>query len=545
MRAKLRVFLCVAALIVLPAPRFVILILDGEWWLAAVEAFWGAALLYAPFWIFRMVRLRCYLATLLPVYLIFNVPMIFHDAIFSSWYPPGIFAMVFDTDSSEAYELLIERWHATALCVVYILLAVGLVAMAPRRLSPVRPLLSNLSAIFLATTVFAIQTIKPFYHIYPLNQVPGLTHAMQEKRQLQKILNFRMRFRFEAERREGNYSERETYVIVIGESIRRVNLSAYGYHRETDAVLTGFDGIWHYLDVTSPSVGKAHALAAALTRAVPTDFDPFNHEPSLIGVARELGFETHWLSNQGRLSRTDTIVTAMAREADYRVSTNSSSLVPVHDDALLPKFRQALQSPAKKKLIVLHMLCCHTTYEHRYPPGEARFHSLDPEDVRPGSTHPLNEEALQTINHYDNALSYTFRLLAKIIRATRQQDGESAVIFFPNRGEHLFDTEDLEFGYPYVTSTEGEKEPVSHEVFIPFIVWLSNDIRKNQPELEQAIEANLARRAQLADFFYAGADLLGAEFERMDVRRSFFNEAYQAPVRRPFDAGSGKLRFFE
>lgn len=117
----------------------------------------------------------------------------------------------------------------------------------------------------------------------------------------------------------------DNYVLVIGESERKANMSIYGYGRETTPVL---EAQRKNLLLFTQAISGAH----------------------------------------------NNVITAIASGAHHSQWVSSG-----YDDALLPLFRRALQQPGKK-LIVLHLYGSHENACDRYPVNATVFTGGNPAD---------------------------------------------------------------------------------------------------------------------------------------------------------------------
>jgi glucan phosphoethanolaminetransferase (alkaline phosphatase superfamily) len=197
----------------------------------------------------------------------------------------------------------------------------------------------------------------------------------------------------------------ETYVLVIGESARRGNLSLYGYTRDTTPCENAEkDRMLLFANAISPAPGTLSSVPRTLCPPEPGGAWPANVRDNIISLASQAGFQTFWLSNQEAFSPFDTGTTAIAKCAG-----TTSWAYARHDGILLPKLESALNVPGRK-LIVMHLHGSHEPFGNNFPADCARFG---------GRT--ANED------NYDNSIYYTDTLIGKIFDRLKT---EKASVFY-------------------------------------------------------------------------------------------------------------------
>lgn len=194
----------------------------------------------------------------------------------------------------------------------------------------------------------------------------------------------------------------EKIVIVIGESAVTDHMSAFGYHRKTTPFA---DRSSPYAFATlSPANLTRVSLAMMLTSAGPGDFGKFYESPSLVGQLRACGYETLWISNQGRVGRQDSIVTSVANEADRQVFLNELSYKDVKKDGLVIAELDRLEAfQATGQATFIHLIGSHIRYDLRYPRGFGFPRVRDRVDA------------------YDNSILYTDFVLSQLYERFRSR----------------------------------------------------------------------------------------------------------------------------
>ena len=153
----------------------------------------------------------------------------------------------------------------------------------------------------------------------------------------------------------------KNYVLIVGESMRKDYMSAYGYPIDTTPFLAKTPGILvnGYLSTASHT---AVSLPRTLGISHGLDLHPVNN---IITLANAAKMKTIWLSNQGFIGKYDTAVSAIAVHATEKKFLKKGNFLSnnTSDYALLPLFKQALAQPYKgSKLIVLHIMGSHENF---------------------------------------------------------------------------------------------------------------------------------------------------------------------------------------
>lgn len=388
--------------------------------------------------------------------------------------------------------------------------------------------------VYLPTRI--LEHYSAYLGINPLTHtISGFVAALGERRELLNLAQERDRFDFHATR-AGVAPERETYIVVVGESSRSWNWSLYGYKRPTNPRLAGLPGLTVFDDAVSPATTTGRSLPLSFSFAEATDPDFFYRSRSFLSAFREVGFKVWWLTNQGtgRTANGNQIALIM-NEADETRSTNFGFWNTVLDEALLPELDRALADPASRKLIVLHTLGSHTNYRQRFPPGLEL--AGDPVPVR--DAHPyagIGDDEADIIADYDRTIAYTDWLLAEIIERHRAAGADGAVVYFSDHGQRLFDDDSRRKGH-------GFGDFRRQDVQIPLLVWLPDAFDMRNPQGRTAIRRNAALPVSTTDLAASMLDLAGIRIEGLDPARSFLGAGYEpAEVREVLTVGGRIVR---
>jgi len=295
---------------------------------------------------------------------------------------------------------------------------------------------------------------------------------------------------------------RETYVLVIGETVRADRVPGCGGRpgitpAPADAILM--------CDVLA-GAGNTHvAVPLLISRELPGAQNRIPREATFLKAFESSGFETFWLSVQERL-----IAWPDARHTAFEPGARDR-------EALMPMFRRALSMPGQRKLIVLHANNAHYPYGTRYHPARAPFPvDRSKVDDKMPSTATLD----QWWNDYDNAIDETMAFLRDAVELLRTQEGESFLLFTPDHAENMLD--DARF-----LSLHALKSPTLWDTAVPGLAWASDAWRRRQPAAWAMLQQNARRPLMHMDFT---PTMLGAARIRYDEPRKEPVDLTAAPV---------------
>lgn len=152
------------------------------------------------------------------------------------------------------------------------------------------------------------------------------------------------------------------YVVVVGESQRRDYASVYGYPLRTTPFLERAPGLF-MSGFAAPGGNTGISLPRLLSLNTP-ESDRFSKADNILTLANAAGFETWWLSNQGRGGAYDNPIAQIGVRAQHTAWLKGNYADPnVDDDRLLPKLEEALAAKTDKpRLIFLHLMGSHPAF---------------------------------------------------------------------------------------------------------------------------------------------------------------------------------------
>lgn len=287
---------------------------------------------------------------------------------------------------------------------------------------------------FLATERNAVLSeIQP---TYPFGVFISLYRWHDDMQAINQFVDKITDFRFGAVSHSPN--QKETVILVIGETARRANWQIHGYARPTNPLLSQQNNLLPLDNMQSLANHTRIAVPMMLTRKPPEQVHSFAFsEKSVISAFKEAGFRTYWLSNQQKYGVFDNSISIYAKEVDEATYMNLAGYQydNSYDGRLLPRLAEILSAPYDKKFIVIHTLGSHADYGHRYPKEEAVFLP----DVHGLKKYSIRDEHHQQelLNAFDNTIVYTDKVLNDMIEQLKQQNQPAFLLFSSDHGEDL------------------------------------------------------------------------------------------------------------
>ncbi|OCG25375.1 hypothetical protein A9G22_00695 [Gilliamella sp. App2-1] len=234
----------------------------------------------------------------------------------------------------------------------------------------------------------------------------------------------------------------KTYVIIIGESVRKDYMSAYGFkYDNTPFARTQASVIWDGLIAPAPNTQSSipHLISQSIFSNDKEVSAQLNN--NIVSIANDAEFETYWLSNQGKLGTIEITVPRIAAYAKHSFYTkkgeyNGKSSKGKHDTLLLPELDNILlKGDNKPKLIVMHLIGSHSNFCKRLE-FKVQF--------------DLNNK---NISCYVSTIKETDDLIAQTIDKLEKYKQDYSVVYFADHGlAHTDQHNDLRHNSDYQES---------------------------------------------------------------------------------------------
>ncbi|MDD1004516.1 phosphoethanolamine transferase CptA [Pseudomonas sp. TNT2022 ID642] len=308
----------------------------------------------------------------------------------------------------------------------------------------------------------------------------------------------------------------KTLVLVIGESTNRQRMSLYGYQRNTTPELDKLkDQLAVFDNVVTPRPYTIEALQQVLTFADEEHPDLYLSTPSLVSVMKQAGYKTFWITNQQTMTKRNTMLTTFSEQADEQVylNNNRNQNAAQYDGDVIEPFNKALADAAPRKLIVVHLLGTHMSYQYRYPPTFDKFQ--DRNGVPPG----VRDDQVPTYNSYDNAVLYNDFVVSSLIKDYAKSDPNGFLLYLSDHGEDVFDS------VGHKTLGRNENKPTAPMYTIPFMAWASPKWKANH---DWNFAGDLDRPYSSSHLIHTWADLAGLSFDELDRSKSLVSDSFKA-----------------
>lgn len=255
------------------------------------------------------------------------------------------------------------------------------------------------------------------------------------------------------------------FVLVIGESQSASHIQAYGYQKSTTPKLVERLKEPNHLlfnNVFSSWPQTVQALSYALTNANQYNQVEVSDAYSLIEIARAVGFDTYWLSNQRKYGMYETPITVISSTANHEIWTNGSAKMEgvFFDEELVNRLPKV--DPNKNTLIIIHLMGSHQKYEKRVPKEFRQFTGAD-----------------EVVASYDNSILYTDYVVDEIYNKAKKNPAFKALVYFSDHGEE-----------PHVVGGHDPVNVTYQMLKVPLFVYLSDSYRKNHLNLFESLKTN-------------------------------------------------------
>ncbi|MGA1427325.1 MAG: phosphoethanolamine transferase CptA, partial [Methylophilaceae bacterium] len=224
-----------------------------------------------------------------------------------------------------------------------------------------------------------------------------------------------------------------THIVVIGESTSRLHMSLYGYERQTNPKLESMKKeLKIFNNVFASRPNTIESLEQVLTFANQEHPDLYKTKPSLMAILKQAGYKLYWISNQQTLTTRNTMLTSFAKQTDEQYFLNNARSQNSYsfDEKVFDPLERVLNNNDEKKIIFVHLIGTHMSYQYRYPKNFSQFTTAEFLNPEIPSNH------IERINHYDNAILYNDYVVYHLIQSLKaKQIKNSSLVYFSDHGE--------------------------------------------------------------------------------------------------------------
>lgn len=363
-----------------------------------------------------------------------------------------------------------------------------------------------------------VPRFNPLRDIFPANVVNNLCTAVKRTDRTMHYFETSAGFDYDA-RSSRPRDLREIYVLVIGETSRADHWALDGYSRPTNPKLSRRRNTVFFPKAVSESNTTHKSVPLALSHLTPENFgDSIYYTKGLVSAFNGAGFRTAWLSNQGR---NRSFIDFFAREAQV-VDFIKDDGRHHYDHELIQPLKDFIDaSPSDKIFVVLHTYGSHFNYTERYTSHYSRF-------VPDSRTAASRDNLPQLINAYDNTILYTDATLDAVIGLLDSYDCPSAMLYFSDHGEDIFDD-------PRNRFLHSSPVPTSYQIHVPMLLWVSNELDAAYPDLLGSARAHRDLDiSSSGSIFDTMQDIAGISGPFSDHTKSIVSPAFRPATHRVY-----------
>ncbi len=459
-------------------------------------------------------------------YFLFIPVLVFIVMLFHRFPGKGLLYVVFSANKNEIYEFIAGIWQAKILVVLYlgslVFVTVGKekipLTFTKRSKNKIVILLIFLYLIsgtfksvqkqrfmFLEKEV-GVKTLKetPLFLVIKLVK---MTRYISNTKKGKNIPTCQLE-----SSREIN-TNKEIYILVIGESSRYKNWHINGYGRPTSP---GMDTLSNLV-----SIDHAYSNSFLTKKSVPEMLAGFIDDDSaskysLIDFFNSQDFYTAWITVQTNFPnklfdiayRSDTVISIFSKK-QY-----------AYDERLNDQLKLILNEKHPRLFVVLHQIGSHYPYYFRYP---ETFNVFKPSLSTNSHFIKSSKRKEELINSYDNSVLYTDYNLSKTIGLIKEQECVSTLVYCSDHGDNLFDGDRQYIGRGF--------NKVSTELFhVPMFVWYSNEYLVEHKEIVFYLNQNQRMKFSTSNVFESFLGMSGYVLTEKQMEKNIFGDKYLPSV---------------
>lgn len=460
--------------------------------------------------------------------------------IYHQEFSQSVIFVMFESNTAEAGEYF-SQYFSIALMLGLLAYTAGAVLLWTRIRPVTLPLHSRVPAVVL---VLVVNLVLPFYKqlvtqqrtfadaaekvqqrmepAVPWQLVVGYRQYLQQLNNMQNLLAQNAALPPLQNLKDASGDAPRTLVLVLGESTTREHMHLYGYNRDTtpnlDALAASDKSLTVFQNVVTPRPYTIEVMQQILTFGDEQHPDRFLTEPSLMNLMKQAGYKTFWITNQQTMTKRNTMLTTFSQQTDEQVYLNNqrNQNASQYDEVVLPPFEKALQDPAPKKFIIVHLLGTHMDYRYRYP--DAYKHFTD----RKGAPAALTDDQVQTYNFYDNAVRYNDFVVSSLIKQYSASTPNGFLMYLSDHGEEVYSSGD----HDRLGRNEGA--PTRPMYTVPFLLWTSPSWQATHP---RDLKAMANRPYSSAHLIHTLSDLAGLSYDNYEPSKSLVNAQFAVAPR--------------
>ncbi len=342
-------------------------------------------------------------------------------------------------------------------------------------------------------TIIAIGFHSKIYYsnVFKLMWAP-VSYFQENKRFKQERVNYESFIQKRLNHEPQNTNSSGKFVIIIGESLNRHYMSAYGYSKDTSPFqqrMIKDKRFYHFKNAFSAYAQTIRCMAYMLTNQTQYDNQRIGLRDSisLFDIARHNGFTTRWFSSQGANLLLDSPTAVISSSAEYSFNlpmARSKINHKITDMDLLAFLPHEL---SEKEFIVIQLMGSHFPYKRVYP-----------DDFMKDSD----------FSDYEKSVCFNDQVVEKLFSFFKERKA-SVILYLSDHSEDV---------------ASGRGHDPRMEVFtqimteIPFWIYISPEYESTHPQLPAQLH-RASERIFTSDLFF---DLI---IYLMDIQSTFTNSS--------------------
>lgn len=317
-------------------------------------------------------------------------------------------------------------------------------------------------------------------------------------------------------------------IIIIGESFIRSHSSLYGYYLQTSPRLTeehSKGNLAVFSDMLAPANFTTTSMRNFLNLNDLASAERWAESAYFPLVVKNAGWKVAHFDNQTISRASDTGISRMLYSEINLTHTYDAISDSIFDyDGDFTAYLERSIRPREiegNKLVTYHLWGQHFAAADRFP-GVPRFSTDDITIERPW----LDEQKRQEIADYDSATFYNDSVVGKILDYWRETP--AIAIYFSDHGEDCWDIAPIEARN---RPRPDDKEWLDRQYHIPFFIWMSDDFRRDYPNLVNRIFSATDRPAMLDNLGQIVLGIADISTPYYNAERDLTSTSYQ-PRRR-------------
>ena len=312
-------------------------------------------------------------------------------------------------------------------------------------------------------------------------------------------------------------------VIVVGETARAASFSLNGYPRQTNPRLARVAGLVNFSNVSACGTATAVSVPCVFSNLGRDGYSQSRAagQEGLLDVLTHAGLKVLWRDNN---SGCKGVCDRVAYQDLSRPTPNDSRCLgdECYDERLLDGLPGLMGAGATDTVLVLHQKGSHgPAYASRYPQGFGRFGPV----CDGGQFEKCSRASIQAA--YDNTILYTDHVLASAIERlrdlAREQDVDTALLYFSDHGESLGENNVYLHGAPYMLAP-------SEQTRVPMMLWMSDGFSARFGIDRTCLNARRGQALSHDNVFHSVLGMLDIRTAVLNPRLDLFHACIRTPA---------------